>query len=156
MALPAIPIITALGELANSWLEGYRKKREAKDERAAELLRQHGSWEEIMARGSTTSWKDEYLLILFSIPLILSFIPAFVGDVHAGFAALETTPAWYRAAIGIMVSASFGVRNGISLFTSVKAAKLAAEQLTQKAKAQEAIAEAEAKVESVVDRLKGK
>jgi len=30
-------------------------------------------WEKIMAQGSQNSWKDEWLVGLFSIPLILSF-----------------------------------------------------------------------------------
>ena len=28
-------------------------------------------WEKIMAEGSQSSWKDEWLTILFSIPLVL-------------------------------------------------------------------------------------
>ena len=32
-------------------------------------------WDLEMAKGSQSSWKDEWLTILFSIPLILAFIP---------------------------------------------------------------------------------
>ncbi|MGY8866057.1 MAG: hypothetical protein ACKVJK_10535, partial [Methylophagaceae bacterium] len=38
-------------------------------------------WEKIMAHGSQDSWKDEWLTILFSIPLILVFTGSSVGVV---------------------------------------------------------------------------
>jgi hypothetical protein len=47
-------------------------------------------WEKIMAQGTQNSWKDEYLVLLFSIPLILSFLPFEWAKqaVTDGFAAL--------------------------------------------------------------------
>lgn len=54
------------------------------------------------------SWKDEYILILFSIPLVLSFIPGLTPYVGRGFDVLDATPDWYRAAWGVIVAASYG------------------------------------------------
>lgn len=113
--MPAIPIISGLFSLAQSWLEGRKRVQEARDERAAELVRQQGSWEEIMAQGSVTSWKDEWLTILVSIPLILAFIPPAIPYVKAGFAALEQMPEWYRYLVSIVFAASFGVKSAIGL-----------------------------------------
>ena len=78
-------------------------------------------WEKIMAKGSQDSWKDEWLTILFSIPLIL----AFAGDmgrtiVAQGFAALEVMPTWYQYTLGVIVSASFGVRSATKFFGGKK------------------------------------
>ena len=75
------------------------------------------SWEKVMAKGSVNSWKDEWLTVLFSIPLIL----AFCGDwgreiVSNGFAALEAMPDYYQYTLGVIVSASFAVRSATKFF----------------------------------------
>ena len=77
-------------------------------------------WEKIMAQGTQNSLKDEYLVLLFSIPLIL----AFCGDwgrqtVADGFAALSTMPDWYQYSLGGIVSASIGMR-GVSKYFGKK------------------------------------
>ena len=64
----------------------------------------------INSQNAAGSWKDEYLLIVFSIPLIMAFVPDLVVYVERGFEALDKTPDWYQYAIGIMVSTSFGYR----------------------------------------------
>ena len=56
--------------------------------------------------------KDEWLVALFSIPLILSFYGEWGRTIVAeGFAALETRPDWYQYTLGVIVAASFGVRS---------------------------------------------
>ena len=74
-------------------------------------------WEKLMAKGSTQSLKDEWLTLLFSIPLIL----AFCGDwgrqiVSDGFTALEAMPEYYQYTLGIIVSSSFAVRSATKFF----------------------------------------
>ena len=73
-------------------------------------------WEKIMAQGSQSSWKDEWLVILFSIPLILAFIPGMEEVVANGFSQLEAMPQWYQYSIGVIVAASFGVRSATKFF----------------------------------------
>lgn len=116
MALPLIPIVGELFGLFRSWLQGKQQVQAATDERKAVLIRQEGSWETIMAEASITSWKDEWLTILFSIPLILAFVPPAVPVVVAGFKALELMPEWYRYTLSVIVAASFGVRSVIGAF----------------------------------------
>ena len=78
-------------------------------------------WERIMAQGSQSSWKDEYLVILFSIPLILVFTGEWGRTVVAeGFAALEVMPQWYQYTLGVIVSASFAVRSATKFFGGKK------------------------------------
>ena len=62
------------------------------------------------------SWKDEWLVILFSIPLILAFIPGMEEVVANGFSQLEAMPQWYQYSIGVIVAASFGVRSATKFF----------------------------------------
>ena len=75
------------------------------------------AWEKLMAKGSQNSWKDEWLTILFSIPLALSFAGEWGRTIVAeGFAALEAMPDWYQYTLGVIVAASFGVRSATKLF----------------------------------------
>ena len=73
-------------------------------------------WDIEMARSSSTSWKDEWLTILFSIPLILAFIPGMEEVVANGFAQLNSMPEWYQYSLGVIVAASFGVRSATKFF----------------------------------------
>jgi hypothetical protein len=73
-------------------------------------------WDLEMAKGSQTSWKDEWLTILFSIPLILAFIPGMEEVVANGFEQLKGMPEWYQYSLGVIVAASFGVRSATKFF----------------------------------------
>lgn len=57
-----------------------------------------------------SGFKDEIVLFLLSIPLVLSFIPSTVGYVEAGFAALSQTPDWYQWLILSVFAAIYGIR----------------------------------------------
>ena len=52
-------------------------------------------WERIMAQGSQSSWKDEWFVIVLSIPLVLAFVPGTEGWVDSGFQQLSKAPDWY-------------------------------------------------------------
>ena len=67
-------------------------------------------WDLEMAKGSQSSWKDEWLTILFSIPLILAFIPGMEEVVANGFRTTPSYAEWYQYSLGVIVAASFGVR----------------------------------------------
>ena len=115
-------LIGPIANLAGTWLEGKVEKTKA--ETGAKVARAKAEatimekkatgeleWDLEMARGSQSSWKDEWLVILFSIPLILSFCGEWGRDIVAdGFAALDTMPQWYQYSLGVIVSASFAVR----------------------------------------------
>ena len=73
-------------------------------------------WDIEMARASSSSWKDEWLVILFSIPLILAFIPGMENVVQNGFEQLNKMPEWYQYSLGVIVAASFGVRSATKFF----------------------------------------
>ncbi len=77
-------MIGPLTELAGGWLKGKADKQVAEsriklaeaESKAAIMLSKETSvadWERIMAQGTPASWKDEYLVLLFSVPLILCF-----------------------------------------------------------------------------------
>lgn len=77
-------------------------------------------WDNVAVSQMEHSWKDEWFTVLFSVPLVMAFIPTLAPFVIAGFKALEGVPVWYSAGLGTAVAASFGVRKIIPIFTGGK------------------------------------
>ena len=120
-------LIGPIADLAGTWLNGkveekkaQAKTRVAKAEAEAIVMQKKATgeidWDLEMAKGSANSWKDEWLTILFSIPLILAFIPGMEEIVANGFAQLNKMPEWYQYSLGVIVAASFGVRSATKFF----------------------------------------
>lgn len=86
----------------------------AMKQRQIELVSQglsaDANWEMEFARQAASSWKDEYTLLVVSIPLILSFIPSCSAYVKAGFEALSATPVWYQIMLVSLFFATVGIR----------------------------------------------
>lgn len=91
-------------------------KIEAETEVLQQQIKGEIDWDVEAIKGSKESWKDEYLTILFSIPLLLCFLPFTVEYVERGFAALAMTPDWYKYTLGVIVSASFGIKGATKFF----------------------------------------
>ena len=121
-------LIGPIANLAGTWLNGKvetkaaeTKVKVAKAEAEAQIMLSRATseadWEKIMAQGSQSSWKDEWLTILFSIPLILVFTGEWGREVvQNGFVALDSMPQWYSYTLGVIVAASFGVRSATRFF----------------------------------------
>ena len=81
---------------------------------ALELAKQgqkiEADWDTNAQQDMKTSWKDEYLTILFSLPLILAFFPQTQEAVLKGFETLDKTPGWYMTLIMGIVAGVFGLR----------------------------------------------
>lgn len=67
-----------------------------------------------------SGWKDEWLTIVLSVPLIAVFFPGMVDPMLQGFAALETTPEWYRYSVGVMIASAFGYQKLTNYFNRRK------------------------------------
>jgi hypothetical protein len=125
-------LIGPLAELAGGWLKGKADAQAAaanlklvEAEAKATIMKSaatsEAEWEKIMAQGSQSSWKDEWLTILFSVPLVLCFTGEWGRQtVSDGFAALESMPEWYQYTLGVIVAASFGVRSATKFFGGKK------------------------------------
>ena len=120
-------LIGPVTELAGTWLNGKVESTKAqaatkvaKAKAEAVIMEKKATgeidWDLEMAKGSSNSWKDEWLTILFSIPLILAFIPGMEEVVANGFAQLNAMPEWYQYSLGVIVAASFGVRSATKFF----------------------------------------
>tara|TARA_R100001460_G_scaffold52802_1_gene91737 strand:+ start:340 stop:723 length:384 start_codon:yes stop_codon:yes gene_type:complete len=121
-------LLGPVASLAGSWLDAKTTKQAAEaklklteaEAKSKILLSKETSvadWERIMAQGTTNSYKDEYLVILFSIPLILSFCGEWGRvTVAEGFVALQAMPEWYQYTLGVIVASSFAVRSATKFF----------------------------------------
>lgn len=118
---------SVLGEafgIFRDWVEGRRRISQARTEAqiAVEQARVTAEvdWDQIMARGSTNSWKDEYWTLIFGFPLILGFFPSFRDDALSYISFIEGMPDWYVGLIGALVGASIGIRKLSDLWSRVR------------------------------------
>ncbi len=121
-------LIGPIADLAGTWMSGKVEEKKAQSATKVAMAQAEAvvmqkkatgeiDWDLKMADASAHSWKDEWLTVLFSIPLIL----AFCGDwgrqiVSEGFSALEAMPQYYQYTLGTIVAASFGTRAATKFF----------------------------------------
>ena len=89
-------------------IRGKIKYEEMKTARAERSEGRDHEWELESIRNS--GWKDEWVLVILSIPMVLVFVPWTQGTILDGFAALETTPEWFRWMVMMIYGATFGIR----------------------------------------------
>lgn len=81
-------------------------------ERTTSLIREglaaDATWEIEQIKNS--GWKDEYVLMLLSIPMIGCFIPGMDVYILRGFNVLDGTPDWYQWLIVTIFGAIYGIR----------------------------------------------
>jgi hypothetical protein len=127
MPIPLIPaifgIIKTAGGLFSNWQERKRivsegkikitqAQVEGKIKREQSIIDGDIQYDLAAQNQMATSWKDEYLTILLSIPFILCFVPGCAEYVGEGFKALkDNTPEWYQWAFLGVVVASFGLKD---------------------------------------------
>jgi len=84
-----------------AWEAAKTKRAEASEGRNHE-----GELESLRNSG----WKDDWVLVIMSIPMILVFIPCTHQTILDGFAVLDGTPRWYRTTVMTIYLATFGIR----------------------------------------------
>jgi hypothetical protein len=113
-------ILGPIGAIASSWLDGRNEKikattkvKVAQAEAEAFVMQKKATgeidWDITQAKASESSWKDEWLTVVFTLPLILLMF----GEeerVNNFFLALTNCPEWYQYLLGTIVAASFGFR----------------------------------------------
>lgn len=93
------------GQLEVIKAEGERKAQLIRDGLAADM-----AWETEFAQQARASWKDEYTLIVVSIPMVMAFVPGLAVYVAAGFTAFASTPMWYQIMVQTIFYATYGIR----------------------------------------------
>tara|TARA_R110000764_G_scaffold84241_1_gene164923 strand:+ start:522 stop:863 length:342 start_codon:yes stop_codon:yes gene_type:complete len=106
-----IGLITPLIGLASSFIKSKAAQSKAKQEVKLKIIKSEENWDSIVAKGSSDSWKDEYFVIVLSIPMIGAFIPSVVPYIQEGFIVLDTMPDYYKGFLGAAIAASFGIKS---------------------------------------------
>jgi len=117
---------SVLGNLGGKVVEAIDSRGQRKHEQKVQALEleklRHSKQIELIQQGQqmdnaweleqikNSGWKDEFVLLLLSIPLVMSFIPEMQPYVVDGFAALSTTPEWYQWLILAVFTAVYGIR----------------------------------------------
>lgn len=61
-------------------------------------------------------WKDDYLLLITTMPLVLVFFPEMVPKITAGFIALDELPEWYMWVVLMVYIDTFGFRRVLRVY----------------------------------------
>jgi len=107
--------------VVQQWLANKQKVADAKAEAQKITVMSEAKIRERLAAGDIdyniaaqrqmeTSWKDEYLTIVLSLPFIGSFIPGVQDYVLRGWGYVAKAPQWYQVAFLGVIVASFGLR----------------------------------------------
>ena len=103
-------LIKPLADLASTAIKGKQQVKQAEADSKAKAMQNKSDWETISAKAAADSWKDELWTILFVAIIGACFVPVTQPYVFEGFRALETTPQWFQIAVGMSISASFGIK----------------------------------------------
>ncbi|NOH26348.1 hypothetical protein [Vibrio europaeus] len=85
-----------------------QEKHQARVRRLQKGEEQASSLDEVSIK--ERGYKDEFILLVVFIPLILSFIPDYAPYVGQGFAALQNIPEPYWYVVGAVVIDTLGMR----------------------------------------------
>jgi hypothetical protein len=100
-----LSIVKSIGSLASSYVDGKVQTQKIKAEIQKKQLTGEIDWDLEAIRATQSSWKDEWLTILLSLPFLLCFISDTTREMaFAGFQALEQAPRWYTYSFGVVIA----------------------------------------------------
>jgi hypothetical protein len=108
-------------DLAKGYVEGKAEEKKAIQSAKIKKIENDANWEATMADATKNSWKDEYLIILLTLPLwligwaIAMDDPGMLVRINDGFKALQELPEFYQYLLYTGVLASFGVKGADAL-----------------------------------------
>ena len=110
-------------EISKTRLEGDIKvlvaEAEAKVKRLEKESEQDYDLDKIAMQNMEKTWKDELILVIFMIPLVMSFIPSYQEYVTAGFASLALVPDWYMYILVGMITVIYGMRGMLKMLLQI-------------------------------------
>lgn len=69
-----------------------------------------------LASIQNAGWKDDFITGLYSIPLVMAFVPFLAQYALEGFEVLEMMPDWYIWSVGAVLCSALGLRGGLQVF----------------------------------------
>lgn len=111
------PIVSGIFSVGKQYLSNKAEKAQAKHERDVAVIKGDQSWDQIQAENSGDSWKDEYLTVVITAPMIVMFIAASFGNMEVvaqleqAFIVVKTkVPEEYWTLMYVCFAASFGIK----------------------------------------------
>ncbi len=98
------PLLTLLGTAFTQWWDRWSRIKEARTQARIELA------QEVV---SNAGWKDEYIVVIWSIPAIMTFIPGLAPYAQQGFQTLKQAPEWYLIGWVSISMAVFGIKPAV-------------------------------------------
>lgn len=80
--------------------------------------------DKIAMQNMDKTWKDELILLIWLVPVILSFIPEYQHIVVNGFAALGLVPDWYMYILIGMITVIYGMRGMLKMALKIVVGKV--------------------------------
>ena len=105
--------------LAKAEAEANKMKRESE---------QDYDLDKIAMNAMDKSWKDEFLLILFSIPIAMCFFPEYRQYVEDGFKTLNIIPEWFMYIYVAMIVVIYGLRGLLRMFLQLMIDKISSKK----------------------------
>ena len=109
---------------------GKLMKAQAKHEREVTIIKGDQAWDEIQAKNSGESWKDEYLTVILTSPFVAMFLaavldkPEMVMRISDAFIILKNdVPDEYWMLLSVVVAASFGMKKVVDVVKGIRGGK---------------------------------
>ena len=74
------PLVSGVFDIGKQYFANKAEKSKAKHEQELAVIKGDQTWDEIQARNSNDSWKDEYLTIVITSPFIAMFLAAVLDN----------------------------------------------------------------------------
>jgi hypothetical protein len=103
--------VTAVSELGKMWLSSKQKKHEAKMAYMNRVVQGQADYNSLAQTGMAASWKDEFLVIWFTLVMSLNFWPSAQPFMKDGWIFMKaSTPDWFSYCFVGIVVATFGLK----------------------------------------------
>lgn len=109
-------LVAPLSGLVSQWFENKREQSKAKHERKVKEISGEIDLDNTSAGDMRHSWKDEWLTLVFTTPVVTIFYgsivnnPEVIARMIEGIQAIDKLPVWYQGILAGIVAASFGLR----------------------------------------------
>lgn len=114
LATPVLDYLKHRGDLKQARRQAELDAIKATGERQAKLLSEglaaDATWELESMKAHTGGWKDELVLLVLCIPLVLCFFPRTAPAVLEGFRVLDQTPGYFKLLVVAIFGAIYGLR----------------------------------------------
>lgn len=114
-----LSIFSALANVISApvtqWIKNRGEKSMAKHTRELSVIRGDQSWEQYQAQASQGSWKDEYLTVLITTPMVMMFIAPFMSDdygrkIKESIELVNNMPSEYWYLMSATFAAAFAIK----------------------------------------------